>query len=101
MRIISRKPINDFGVKHPIAVIPFNDWYSKILKANCTSLNELKMVVGTVDYIGDDRYVFDIGGNNFRLVAAINFKSQCLYVRGVLTHAEYDVLSKRGKLISL
>lgn len=53
------------------------------------------------DSIGNDRYVFNIGGNNFRLVAAIHFKIQCLYVRAVLTHAEYDEYNKKGTLVNL
>jgi mRNA interferase HigB len=101
MRVISRGPIVDFGAKHPPAVIPLNDWYSKILQATCSNFSELKEVYRTCDYIGDDRYVFNIGGNNYRLVAIIKFKNKCLYVRGVLTHTEYDAHNKNGTLITM
>lgn len=101
MHIISRKPINDFGLKHSTSIIPLNDWWDKIKKAKCQNLNELKELFGSVDYVGESRYVFNIGGNNYRIVAIIRFKAQRLYVRSVLTHREYDEHNKRGTLVSL
>lgn len=101
MRIIARVPINDFGSKHYPAIVPLNDWWEKTKKASPANLNELKEVFGSCDYIGDDRYVFNIGGNKYRIVAIISFKKQKVWIRGVLTHAEYDELNKRGTLIKL
>jgi mRNA interferase HigB len=102
MRIISRIPIVAFGEKHPPSVIPLNDWYKKVQKANCTNFNELRREVsGSVDSIGDDRYVFNIGGNNYRLIAGIHFNRQIVYVRAVLTHSEYDEHNKKGSLRKL
>ena len=101
MRIISRPPILEFGRRHAIAVIPLNDWYKKVQQAKCENWNELKEVFGSCDNIGNNRYVFNIGGNNFRLVAIIHFRRQCLYIRAVLTHAEYDEHNKKGTLVTL
>lgn len=101
MRIIARPILRDLGVKHPPSVIPLNDWWQKMEKAKCESMNQLKKVFGPVDFIGDHRYVFNIGGNNYRLVALINFIRQTVYIRKVLTHAEYDILNKHGTLVKL
>ncbi|MGN7720037.1 type II toxin-antitoxin system HigB family toxin [Chitinophaga sp. 22620] len=101
MRVISRPVIISFGLKHPGAVIPLNDWYKKITQAQFNNFNELKHVFRSCDYIGDFRYVFNVGGNNYRLVGMINFKTQVIYIRGILIHREYDEDNKRGALIRL
>jgi mRNA interferase HigB len=102
MRIISMPPIYAFGAKHPPAVTPLNDWCSRIRKANCTNFNELRNEVsGSVDNVGNDMYVFNIGGNNYRLVAGIHFNTQIVYIRAILTHKEYDEHNKNGTLLNL
>lgn len=101
MRIISRPPIDEFGRKHATAIIPLNDWYKKTQQAKCENWNELKEVFSACDNVGNNRYVFNIGGNNFRLVAIINFRRQWLYIRAILTHVEYDDHNKRGTLVTL
>ena len=101
MRLIARPILRDFGAKHSTTIIPLNDWWAKLSKETCNTFNELKNLFGSVDYIGSDRYVFDIGGNNFRLIAMIHFKKQTVYIRAVLTHKEYDVHNKNGTLIKL
>ncbi len=57
-------------------------------KYNC--LDELRNKFPGVDYIGNDRYVFNIGGNKYRLVAMINFKAQRAYIRYIGTHSNYE-----------
>lgn len=101
MRILARPIINEFGSKHLLAINPLNSWWEKIRQAKCENFNDLKNVFNSVDYIQDHRYVFNIGGNNYRLVAMIHFKSQALYIRAILTHSEYDEHNKNGTLISL
>ncbi|WP_343704408.1 type II toxin-antitoxin system HigB family toxin [Chitinophaga sp.] len=101
MRIISRPPIIEFGKKHPLAVIGLNDWYKKTKRAEWRDFGEVKQTFNSCDYIGCDRYVFNIGGNKDRLVAMINFRKGTLYVRGVLTHAQYDEHGRKGTLITL
>lgn len=54
-----------------------------------------------MDYVGKDMYVFNIGGNNYRLVAGIHFNTQLVYVRAILTHREYDEHNKNGTLLDL
>lgn len=87
--MISNKPLVAFGERHPQAQAPLQAWRRAIRSRPYRSFAELRAAFGTVDRVGRF-YVFDIGGNKFRLIAAIHFDRQTLYVREVLTHREYD-----------
>jgi mRNA interferase HigB len=89
MRVISSKRLVDFGALHPHATLPLKVWRRCIEANTFEHFADLKAVFGSVDRVSG-LYVFDIGGNKFRLVAAIHFDRQMLYVRHVFTHAEYD-----------
>ncbi|HTQ25281.1 MAG TPA: type II toxin-antitoxin system HigB family toxin [Candidatus Binataceae bacterium] len=93
MRVISAKPLKAFAAKHPNAAASLSAWKKLMLGGTFRNLVELKQTFGSVDMVpvkGRDLYVFDIGGNKYRLVAAIHFNTQKLFVRHVLTHPEYD-----------
>ena len=98
MVIIARATIESFIKRYPLSASSLNDWYSKTKKSDWSYLNEVQQIFGTCDFIGNDRYVFNIGGNNYRLVAMIHFKRRTLYIRGILTHAEYDTYNKKGTI---
>lgn len=68
---------------------PLAVWYALMSKADFGSFAELKKVFGSVDKVGKFT-VFDIGGNKYRLIVAIHFNRRKVYIRHVLTHAEYD-----------
>ena len=89
MRVISNKALVDFAALHQRAETPLQAWRKLIEDGSFASFAELKAVFNSVDRVGDF-YVFDIAGNNFRIVAAIHFNRQMLFVRHVFTHVEYD-----------
>lgn len=101
MVIITKGAIHQFAAKHPRSAIPLNDWFEKTALASWKNFQEIKSTFNAVDSIGEDRYVFDIGGNNFRLIAMIHFTIRTLYIRAILTHKEYDALFKAKKLTGL
>ncbi len=101
MVIIARAAVESFIKRYPLSASALNNWYSKTKNANWGNLTELQQVFGSCDFIGNDRYVFNIGGNNYRLIAMIHFKRRTIYIRGIFTHAEYDDYNKRGLLITL
>src|SRR5688572_21415027 len=101
MIIITKGAIHKFVIKHPRSAVPLNDWFEEAAQASWKNFQEVKSTFNTVDFIGQDRYVFDIGGNNFRLIAMIHFNIRTLYIRAILTHNEYDILSKAKKLTGL
>jgi mRNA interferase HigB len=101
MVINSRSIIRDFIGRYPLSANQLNEWYDKTKQASWGNFSQVKSTFGSCDFIGNDRFVFNIGGNNLRLVAMIFFKKRILYIRGVFTHEEYDRLSKRGELQTL
>jgi mRNA interferase HigB len=89
MHVITRKRLNDFAKQHPDTKEALSRWYTLMKKRNFTSFADLKEVFSSVDLVGK-LYVFDIGGNKVRLIAAIHYNRRKVYVRAVLTHDEYD-----------
>lgn len=90
MVVISKTTLADFGQNHADAVEPINEWYEKTKQANWASLKDIKATFNSVDYVGNDRYVFNIKGNKYRLVAMIFFDIRTLYIRFIDTHARYN-----------
>ncbi len=82
--------IRDFIARHADADVALRDWYKRTTKANWNSFAEIKQTFNTADYVGNDRYVFDIKGNNYRIVTIVLFINKKVYMRFVGTHEEYD-----------
>ena len=82
--------IRDFIAKHANADVALRDWYKRTTKTNWKNFADIKQTFNTVDYVGNDRYVFDIKGNNYRIVAVVLFINQKVYMRFVGTHEEYE-----------
>jgi mRNA interferase HigB len=89
MHIISRKALQQFWEEHPDSKTALARWFKIVQKNDFTSFNELRTVFPSADKVGD-LIVFNIGGNKYRLIASIHFNRGKLYIRYVLTHAEYD-----------
>jgi mRNA interferase HigB len=98
MNIIKRPTLIEYQDKYPNAKSALETWYHVIKKSNWNNFDELKKVYPRTDYVGNDRYVFDIKGNNYRLVVIIKFFAQVVYIRWFGTHAEYDKLYDASKL---
>ena len=101
MVVISKGTIHEFVKKHSVAKIPLNNWYQKSSQSNWKNFSEMKKTYGSVDAIGNDRYVFNIGGNNYRIIAMIHFTIRTIFIRAILTHSEYSFLLKESKLNTL
>ena len=90
MVVISYGTIRSYYLEHPDAKDALNNWYRAISAADWSNFHEIKEIFNSVDAVGNDRYVFDIRGNKYRLVAMIFFDVRTVYIRFVGTHAEYD-----------
>lgn len=90
MVIISYGTLKAFYSIHADAKDALNNWYRVVLKANWSNFHELKQVFNSADAVGNDRFVFNIRGNNYRLVVMIFFDIRTVYIRFVGTHHEYD-----------
>lgn len=89
MHIISRKALILFWQKYPDSKAPLSRWFKLVQRNDFRNFNDLRAVFPSADKVGD-LIVFNIGGNNYRLIASIHFNRNKLYIRHVLTHAEYD-----------
>lgn len=89
MRVIAKKTIVSFYTEHPDAKVALAEWYEKTEKAQWENFAMLKSSFGTADHVGNNRVVFDIRGNRYRLVALVLFKIKMVYIRFVGTHSEY------------
>lgn len=90
MRVIARKAIVEFYLKHSDARTALEEWYEKTQDADWDSLADVKQMFNSADYVGNDRIVFNIKGNQYRLVALVLYKIKRVYIRFVGTHQEYD-----------
>ena len=66
------------------------DWYTKVLKADWKNFADIRKDFNSADFVGNDRYVFNIGGNNFRIVVIVIFLGHKVFIRFIGTHKEYD-----------
>jgi mRNA interferase HigB len=89
MHIISKKKLREFWDRHPRARSPLETWYQIAKRAEWDNFAEVRAAFSATDIVGTF-VVFDIGGNKYRLIAVIHFNRQKVFVRHVLTHAEYD-----------
>lgn len=90
MRVISRKPLRDFGIKHPAAQAELEAWYAEARAASWTTPANVKAKYGSASILKNGRVVFNICGNKYRLIARINYDFQIVFIRFVGTHKEYD-----------
>jgi mRNA interferase HigB len=91
VRIFSRSTLVEFWTRHADAEIPLRLWFSIVQNASWTGPADIKAVFGSADFLPNNRVVFDIKGNNYRLIAQVKYGPLYLvYIRFVGTHAEYD-----------
>ena len=89
MHVIAKPALVEFWTNHPDAEGPLQAWYRVMEQEVFTDFNELRETFASADY-ADGLTVFNIGGNKYRLIAAIHYNRHKVYIRAVLTHAEYD-----------
>lgn len=98
MHVISPKKLRDFWTIHPEAERPLRAWVATAERKTYRTPHEVRQDFPSVDFLGNWKAVFDIGGNKFRLVVDIRYDLGRIYVRWVLTHAEYDRKGRDGTL---
>lgn len=89
MHIITRKKITEFSKIHPDAEIPLDRWYRIVKKSDFESFSDLRKVLRRADHV-NRLTIFNIGGNNYRLIAYIVYSNNRIYIRHILTHNEYN-----------
>ena len=90
MRVIAKSTLRDFWEKHADCEQQLKSWYQEANQANWTNTNQIKKEYPSASFLQNNRIVFNIKGNNYRLIVKINYAYQMVWIRFIGTHAEYD-----------
>jgi mRNA interferase HigB len=90
MRVIAKKTLRDFWERFPDAEEPLLAWFREVEDADWDSPARVKDKYRSASIVGNDRVVFNIRGNTYRLLVRIRYDKRIVYIRFVGTHAEYD-----------
>ena len=97
MQIIARRTLKRFWEQQPHAEGPLRAWFSAVSKARWNGPSDVKLQFGpTADFVADNRIIFDIGGNKFRLIVHVSYAFGRVLVKFVGTHAEYDHIDPKA-----
>ena len=93
MRVIAKKILRDFWEIHSDCEQQLKSWYRETSKAEWESPNQVKTEYPSASILSENRIVFNIKGNNYRLIVKINFEYEMVWIRFIGTHAEYDKIN--------
>ena len=93
MRIFVYKALVEYYNKYPDSKIALENWFTKTKESKWNNFAEMKCTFNSVDSVGNRRYVFNIKGNSYRLVAIVLFVPKYVYIRFIGTHAEYNKIT--------
>lgn len=96
MRIITFRRIKEFSDKHADSDVVLREWYGKTLKGDWERFADIKKCFNSVDAVGNNRFVFNIRGNSYRLVAIILFKTKMVYIRIICNHSDYEKIDSKN-----
>ena len=90
MRVIAKRTLRDFWKKHSDSEQALKSWYQEAENAEWKNTSQIKLLYPNASFLSDNRLIFNIKGNSYRLIVKINYDYQMLWVRFAGTHAEYD-----------
>ena len=90
MVVITKTKLISFYETNAVAKEPLLNWYHLTVLSNWDDFHAIKETFNSIDSVGNDRYVFNVAGNKYRIVAMIHFNIRTVYIRFVGTHREYD-----------
>ena len=92
-RIIAKRTLREFWEKNPDCEQHLKTWYETAKKSNWQNSNEIKEIFRNASVVGNNRVVFNIKGNHYRLIVKFNFERQWAFIRFIGTHKEYDKIN--------
>lgn len=92
MHVISRKKLREFWERYPDARSRLESWFVDVKHAEWQKPDDIKAVYRTASTIGNNRVVFNIKGNRYRVVVSIHYPQKIVFIRFVGTHLEYDTI---------
>lgn len=90
MRVIAKKILREFWERHADCEQQLTAWFRETSDAEWSSPNEIKAEYPSASFLLDNRVVFNIKGNNYRLIVRVSYEYQMVWIRFIGTHAEYD-----------
>jgi mRNA interferase HigB len=91
MQVIAKRTLRQFWERHPPAEVPLRTWNAVAERSHWRSPADIKAMFGTsVDFVGDNRVVFDVGGNKYRLIVHVAYPFGRVLIKFIGTHADYD-----------
>lgn len=93
MRIFSRKTLKEYWENHEDVEQPLRTWYADVKKSKWKTPNDIKEKYPKASFLQNNRVVFDIKGNKYRLIVRVNFLKMWVFIRFIGTHAKYDMIS--------
>ena len=93
MVVMHKKTIRAYGAANPRAKEALDLWYAQVVEVSWATPTDVRNTMGYADQIGDERFVFNIKGNHYRLIVKIHYNSGRMFIRFVGTHAEYSKIN--------
>ncbi len=90
MNVISKRTLVKFYERHPQAKTPLEVWHADARKAEWQSPEDIKAIYASASFVADNRVVFNIKGNDYRLIVHIDYKRKIVRIKFIGTHSEYD-----------
>lgn len=90
MRIFTEQTLKEYAEKHPDSRTALQEWVATVKRSEWRSFADVKATFNSVDNVGNQHYVFNIKGSNYRLVVVIKFTIRFVYVRFIGTNEEYN-----------
>ncbi len=95
MHVIALKVLREFWEKHPEAEQPLRAWYDEARRSQWQSPRDIRARYAHASFVSADRVIFNIGGNKYRLIVVVRYRTRTVFIRFVGTHAEYDHINAR------
>jgi mRNA interferase HigB len=93
VRVLSKRTLRKFWLKHEDCENQLLGWYKEMKLAQYSSSEELLLAFSNIRSIGNNRYIFNIKGNNYRLIVKANFELKTIWIRFIGTHSQYDKIN--------
>lgn len=91
MQVIAKRTLRQFWERQPRAEMPLRTWFALVSDADWSMPSDIKNQFGAaVDFVGDNRVIFNIGGNKYRLIVHVSYEYRCVLIKFVGTHQEYN-----------
>ena len=95
MNVISKRTLVQFYEKHPAAKIALEVWHADVRKSDWESPDQIKRLYASASFLQDNRVVFNIKGNEYRLIVHIDYKRKIVRIKFIGTHSEYDKINAK------